>query len=176
MAAAPGKPVKPHPVLTALLLLIVVGVLSLFPIALHANAMEMLDGYRASHGEAGSPGTATVESAVQAKGGQVCRGVFAPDDDDDDGGGAAATEVRIEVDGACEEGQEVEVRFMEGRSSMFTGYGEPRAWAAGAGDWAVYIPLVILFGLLSLPLVLLAFMIVVGLVKLVFLPREAPKA
>jgi hypothetical protein len=170
MAAAQRKPVKPHPAVTALILLLVCGVLSLFPIALYANAVEMLDGYRASHGEAGAPGTATVESAVHGKGGQVCRGVFTPDD------GAAAAEVRIEVDGDCEEGQEVEARFMEGRSSMFTGYGEPRAWAAGADDWAGYLPLVILFGLLSLPLVLLAVMIVVKLAKLVFLPREAPKA
>ncbi|GAA2130347.1 hypothetical protein [Glycomyces algeriensis] len=169
MAAVRGKPVKPHPAVTALLLLLVVGVLSLFPIALYANAMEMADGYRASHGQAGTPGNAMIDSAVDGKGGQVCRGVFTPD-------GGAAVEVRIEVDGECEEGQEVEARLMEGRSSMFTGYGEPRAWAAGADDWAGYLPLVVLFGLLSLPLVLLAVAVVVKLAKLVFLPREAPKA
>jgi hypothetical protein len=169
-AAARGKPVKPHPAVTALLLLLVVGVLSLFPIALYANAVEMADGYRASHGQAGTPGTATVDSAVDGRGGQVCRGLFTPDD------GGAAVELRIEVDGRCEEGQEVEARLMEGRSSMFTGYGETRAWAAGADDWAGYLPLVILFGLLSLPLVLLAVMVVAKLARLVFLPREAPKA
>lgn len=167
-ATEQGEPVKPHPVVTALLLLLLTGVLSLFPIALHANAMEMIDGYRASHGEAGVPGTATVDSAVDAKGGQVCRGTFTPED-------GAATEVRIEVDGRCDEGQEVEARLMEGRASMFTGYGEPRAWAAGADDWAAYVPLVILFGLLSLPLVLLVVMVLVKLAQVVFLPREAPK-
>lgn len=167
---ARGGPVKPHPAVTALLLLLVCGVLSLFPIALHTNAIAMIDGYRASHGQAGTPGTATVGSAVDGRDGQVCRGVFAPDD------GGAAAEVRIEVDGRCEEGQVVDARLMEGRSSMFTGYGEPRAWAAGADDWGGYLPLVILFALLSLPLVLLAAMILVRLAKLVFLPREAPKA
>lgn len=169
-AAEQGKGVKkPHPAVTAVLLLVVVGVLSLFPIALYANAMAMIDGYRGSHGQAGTPGTATVESAVDGRGGQVCRGTFVRDD------GPATAEIRIEVPGRCEEGQEAEAHLMDGRPSMFTGYGEPRAWAAGANDWAGYIPLVVLFGLLSLPLVILVYMILAKLAKLVFLPPDAPK-
>lgn len=160
---------QPHPVFTAVLLLVVVGVLSLFPIALYANAMAMIDGYRGSHGQAGTPGTATVESAVDGRGGQVCKGTFVRED------GPATAEVRIEVPGRCEEGQEAEARLMGGRPSMFTGYGEPRAWAAGANDWAGYIPLVVLFGVLSLPLVVLVYMVLAKLAKLVFLPPDAPK-
>lgn len=174
--------VRPHPVVTGVLLLVVVGVLSLFPIALYANVMAMSDGYRASHGEAGTPGTATVESVVDGRGGQVCRGTFAGDDSGSgsaggggDDGGTVAVDVRIEVPGGCEVGQVVEVRLMEGRDSIFTGYGEPRAWAEGSNDWAGYIGLVVLFGLLSLPLVLLVVMIVTRLFKLMFLPRDAPK-
>jgi hypothetical protein len=162
-------PIKPHPAVTAMLLLLVVGVLSLFPIALYANAMAMIDGYRASHGQAGAPGTATVESAADGRGGQVCSGTFARAD------GPATAEVRIEVPGRCEEGQETEARLMDGRTSMFTGYGEPRAWAAGANDWAGYIPLVVLFGVLSLPLLVLVYMVLAKLAKLVFLPPAAPK-
>jgi hypothetical protein len=64
---------------------------------------------------------------------------------------------------------------MEARPSMFIGYDEPRAWAAGAGDWGVYIPLVVLFGLLSLPLVLVLYMVLAKLVKAAFLPPDAPK-
>lgn len=166
--AARGKAVKPHPAVTAVLLLLVGGVLALFPIALYANAVAMIDGYRAAHGQAGTPGTATVESAVDARGGQVCSGTFVPDD------GPARAEVRIEVPGSCEEGQQTEAHLMEGRSSMFIGYGEPKAWAPGASDWAGYLPLVILFGLLSLPIVLLIAMILAKLAKRLLTP-DAPK-
>jgi RsiW-degrading membrane proteinase PrsW (M82 family) len=169
MGAAASKGVKPHPLLTVVLLLLVGGILSLFPIALYANAMAMIDGYRASHGQAGTPGTAIVENAVDAKGGQVCKGTIVSD------GVQVASAVRIHVPGDCEVGQETEVRLMDGRSSMFTGYDEPQAWAEGANDWAVFVPLVILFGVLSLPLVVLAYMILAKLCKLVFLPKDAPK-
>jgi hypothetical protein len=150
---------KPHPAVTAALLLVVGLVLALFPVALYANAMAMIDGYRASHGQAGESGTATVESAVDTRGVQVCTGTFAPAD------GGPEVEVRIEVAGRCEVGQEAEVRLMEGRASPFIGYDQARAWAAESIDWAVYIPLVVLFGLLSLPFALLIAMLVTRLVK-----------
>jgi hypothetical protein len=170
MPAARGEAVKrPHPAVTAAILLVLGAVLSLFPIALYANVMAMADGYRAAHGEAGMPGTATVESVVEGRGGQVCRGMVALDD------GTVAADVQIDVPGGCEEGQVAEVRLMEGRSSMFIGYDEPRAWAAGSLDWAVYVPLVVLFGLLSLLPALLVVVILAELAKLVFLPREAPE-
>ncbi|MEU5873573.1 hypothetical protein AB0A73_18700 [Glycomyces sp. NPDC047369] len=150
---------RPHPALVAVLLAAAVLMLAAFPLALYANTMALIDGYRASHGDAGTPGTATVASAVDTKDEQVCRGTFTPAD------GGPATDARIEVDGRCEVGQQVEARLMPGRSAIFTGYSEPRAWAAGAGDWAVFIPLVVLFGLLSLPLLLLVWMIVAKLTK-----------
>lgn len=167
-AAGQGKAVRQHPAVIAVLLLLVGGVLALFPIALYANAGAMIDGYRAAHGRTGTPGTATVVSAVDAKGGQVCTGTFAPDD------GPATAEVRIEVSGDCEVGQETRAHLVEGRSSLFIGYGEPRAWAPGAGDWAGYLPLVILFGLLSLPILLFIAMILTKLAKRLF-ALDAPK-
>ena len=160
---------KPHPAVTAVLLLVVGLVLALFPVALYANAMAVIDGYRASHGQAGSPGTATVASAADSRGGQVCTGTFTPD------GGGPEVEVRIEVAGRCEVGQEAEVRLMEGRASPFTGYDQARAWAAGSSDWAVYVPLVLLFGLLSLPLVLMIALLVTKLVKVVLRTDRAER-
>jgi hypothetical protein len=150
---------KPHPALVAVLVSVVMLILSAFPLALYANAMAMIDGYRASHGQAGVPGTAVVESAVDARSDQVCRGPFTPAD------GGPAVEVRIEVEGRCEVGQVVEAHLMEGRPSPFIGYDEPRAWEAGAGDWGGYVPLVVLFGLTSLPMVLIVAMIVTHLAK-----------
>jgi hypothetical protein len=170
MAAARGDALKrPHPAVTAAILLVLGGILSLFPLALYANVMALTDGYRASHGDAGTPGTATVESVTDGRGGRVCRGTVAGDE------GVLAVDVRIEVPGGCVAGQVAEVRLMEGRSSMFTGYDEPRAWAAGSDDWGAYIPLIILFGLLSLLPAFLLIAILTRLAKLVFLPREAPE-
>jgi hypothetical protein len=169
-AAEHGKGVeKRHPAFVAGLLLVTVGVLSLFPIILHANAMAMIDGYRASHGQAGTAGTVTVESALDTKGRQRCEGTFVSDD------GPDATGILIELPGRCEEGQEIEVRLMDGRPSMFRHLEEPRAWAAGSKDWFEFLPLVLISGVLSLPLVILAYMIIAKLAKLVFLPRDAPK-
>ncbi|WP_335986946.1 hypothetical protein [Glycomyces sp. MUSA5-2] len=159
---------RPHPAIVALLLAVSVLMLAMFPLALYANTMALIDGYKASHGTAGTPGTATVESAVDTSDEQVCRGTFTPGD------GGPATDARIEVEGRCEEGQRVEARFMPGRSTLFTGYSEPRAWAAGAGDWGAFIPLVVLFGLLSLPLVLLVWMIVAKLTKRLLNGPAAP--
>jgi hypothetical protein len=102
-----------------------------------------------------------VESAVESRGGQVCRGTFVPDE------GAPVADVRIEVSARCEEGQETATRLMEGRPSPFTGYDEPRAWAAGANDWGTFVPLVVLFGLLSLPAALVVVMLLAKLCKLV---------
>ncbi|GAA2304940.1 hypothetical protein GCM10009853_072490 [Glycomyces scopariae] len=144
---------KPHPVLVVVLLAVVAAVLLAFPVALYANTTALVDGYRASHGQAGVPGTAVVESVSNARGGQVCTGLFTPDD------GGTPVEARIEVVGGCEPGQEVQARLMEGRPSPFIGYDDPRAWEPGAGDWATFIPLVVLFGLLSLPLLILLTMI-----------------
>lgn len=170
MAAARGEtPKRPHPALTAVILLVLGGILSLFPLALYANVTALTDGYRASHGEAGTPGTATVVSVTDGRGGQVCRGTVTGDD------GTATADVIIEVPGGCEEGQTADVRLMEGRASMFTGYDESRAWAAGSDDWAVYVPLIVLFGLLSLLPAFLLVAVLTRLAKLVFLPREAPK-
>jgi hypothetical protein len=170
MAAARGEtPKRPHPVVTAVILLVLGGILSLFPLALYANVMALTDGYRASRGEAGTPGTATVASVTDGRGGQVCRGTVAGDD------GTLAANVVIEVPGGCEEGQVAEVRLMEGRNSLFTGYDEPRAWAAGSDDWGVYVPLVILFGLLSLLPAFLLIAILTRLAKLVLFPPEAPE-
>jgi len=165
-AAAAGK--RLHPALTAVLLTVVILFLAAFPLALYANTMALIDGYRASHGEAGTLGTATVATATDTKDEQICRGAFVPE------GGGPAVDARIEVDGRCEIGQQVEARLMPGRPSLFTGYDEPRAWAPGAGDWAVFIPLVVLFGLLSLPLVLLLWMIVANLTKRLLNGPAAP--
>jgi hypothetical protein len=156
---AAAREQKPHPVVTAVLLVVVGVMLMAFPVALYANAMAMIDGYRASHGQAGIAGTAIVETARDAKSEQVCRGTFTPAD------GGPAVEVRIEVEGRCEVGQDVEAHLMPGRNSPFIGYDEPRAWGAGASDWGVYVPLVVLFGLLSLPLVLVVVMVLTSLAK-----------
>ncbi|RRS00415.1 hypothetical protein [Glycomyces terrestris] len=163
------KAKQQHPLLAAVLLAIVVLIFLAFPIALYANVMAMVDGYRAAHGQAGTPGTATVLSEYDGRGEQVCTGVFTPDD------GGPAVETRIEAAGRCEVGQEVEAHLMPGRPSIFIGYDIPRAWAAGSADWAQYLPLVILFGLLTLPLVLLVAMIVTKLVKLLLHGRAAPQ-
>jgi hypothetical protein len=152
MAAANDQK-RPHPAFTAVLLTVVGAILLAFPVALYANAAAMIDGYRASHGQAGVPGTAVVESEYDGRGEQVCTGVFTPAD------GGPGVETRIEVSGDCEVGQQVDARLMDGRPSPFIGYDDPRAWAAGSGDWAMYLPLVILFGLLSLPILLLLAMI-----------------
>ncbi|SDC95291.1 hypothetical protein [Glycomyces harbinensis] len=150
---------KPHPAVAAVLVAVVLAILLAFPVALYANAMALADGYRASRGEAGTPGTVTVVGEYDAKREQVCTGAFVPD------GGGPEVEVRVEVPGRCAVGQVVEAHLMEGRASVFIGYDEPRAWAAGSNDWTQYIVLVVLFGLLSLPAALVAVMAVKALVK-----------
>jgi hypothetical protein len=150
---------RPHPAVTAALLTIVGAILLAFPVALYANVVAMIDGYRASHGQAGVPGTAVVESEYNGRGDQVCTGTFTPAD------GGPAVETRIEVSGDCLIGRQVDARLMEGRPSPFIGYDDPRAWEAGSGDWAMYLPLVILFGLLSLPILLLLAMIAKRLLR-----------
>lgn len=150
---------KPHPVVAAVLGTVVLAILLAFPVALYSNAMALADGYRASRGDAGVPGTVTVASAVDAKREQICTGAFVPDD------GGPQVEVRVEVPGRCEVGQVVEANLMEGRASIFIGYDEPRAWASGANDWTQYVFLVVLFGLLSLPMVLVVVMLFNALVK-----------
>jgi hypothetical protein len=153
------EPQRPHPVVTAVLLTVVGLILLAFPVALYANAVAMIDGYRASHGQAGTPGTAVIESEYDNRGEQVCTGVFTPDD------GGPAVETRIEVQGRCEVGRQVDARLMEGRPSPFIGYDDPRAWAPGANDWLTYLPLVLLFGLLSLPIALFIAMLATRLAK-----------
>jgi hypothetical protein len=157
MGAAAGEK-KTHLAVVAVLFAVVGVILMAFPVALYANAMALVDGFRASHGQAGVAGTAVVES-VSARSAQACRGTFTPAD------GGSPVEVRIEVEGRCEVGQEVQARLMEGRPSIFTGYDQPRAWEPGSGDWGVYVPLVVLFGLLSLPLLLLVVMVLTTLAK-----------
>jgi hypothetical protein len=45
MAAARGEtPKRPHPALTAVILLVLGGILSLFPLALYANVTALTDG------------------------------------------------------------------------------------------------------------------------------------
>lgn len=160
---------RPHPAVTAALLTFVGLILLAFPVALYANAAAMIDGYRASHGQAGVPGTATVESEYDNRGEQVCTGVFTPAD------GGPAVETRIEVAGRCEVGQQVEARLMEGRPSPFIGYDAPRAWASGSNDWATYLPLVILFGLLSLPMALILAMLATNLTKRLLHGKPTPE-
>ncbi|GAA1666404.1 hypothetical protein GCM10009830_10080 [Glycomyces endophyticus] len=160
---------RPHPAVTAVLLTVVGAILLAFPLALHANVTALVDGYRAAHGQAGVPGTALVETAYNGRGERVCTGTFTPDD------GGPAVETRIEVVGACETGQQVEARLMPGRPSPFIGYDDPRAWETGSRDWAMYVPLVILFALLSLPLVLLIAMIATRLTKRLLHGPDAPK-
>ncbi|MQM26042.1 hypothetical protein [Glycomyces albidus] len=160
---------RPHPAVTAVLLTVVGLILLAFPVALYANAAAMIDGYRAANGQAGIPGTATVESEYDNRGEQVCTGVFTPAD------GGPAVETRIEVSGRCEVGEQVEARLMEGRQSPFIGYDRPRAWAAGSNDWAIYLPLVILFGLLSLPIALFLAMLAAKLGKRLLHGRSTPE-
>jgi hypothetical protein len=155
---AAARDQKPHLAVAEVLLAVVGLILMAFPAALYANAMAMIDGYRASHGQAGVAGTAVVES-VSARSSQTCHGTFTPAD------GGSPVEVRIEVQGRCEVGQEVQARLMAGRPSIFTGYDQPRAWEPGSNDWGVYVPLVVLFGLLSLPLVLAVVMAITALAK-----------
>ncbi|MEV3934389.1 hypothetical protein AB0K52_00195 [Glycomyces sp. NPDC049804] len=166
MSAAPvGK--QQHPALAAVLVTVVAIIFLAFPIALWANATELINGYRASHGEAGVPGTATVETMAHSKSGPVCIARFTPAD------GGPAVELRIETPGSCELGQQFEARFMEGHPSPFSHYGEPRLWASGSNDWMGYIPLVILFGLFSLPLLLLLAMLATKLATLALRGRRA---
>lgn len=169
MSAAPaGK--QQHPVLAAVLATVVALILLAFPIALWANATEMINGYRASHGQSGVPGTATVETAVDTRHGPVCTGTFTPAD------GGPTVETRIETPDGCATGQQFTVRLIEGHPSPFTGYGEPRAWAPEAGEWMTYLPLVILFGLLSLPILLLIAMLATKLAILALRGRRTPEA
>ncbi|MCC3761947.1 hypothetical protein K3N28_02535 [Glycomyces sp. TRM65418] len=159
---------RPHPAVMAALFAALGLVLALFAVALHANAMALIDGYRATNGQAGVPGTVTVERAVDVKQGRACTGTFVPDD------GGPAVEVRIELPGRCEVGQEAEAHLIEGRTSLFRGYDEPRAWAAGAKTWAAYIPPVILFGLLNLPALLVVVILLNTLLKRLLRPSEGP--
>lgn len=93
--------------------------MGMFGFALHADVIALVDGCRAAEGIAGTPGDAVVNAVEQQRDGQVCLGDFTPED------GGAAVEARIKVPGDE----------------------RPRAWAAGARDWGLFVPFVIIFAI-----------------------------
>lgn len=128
---------------------IVAGVIALaccalLPVALYSNVVALVDGYRAAHDQAGTPGTVTiVQRASGNRGSEVCRGDFTPAD------GGPSVSVVVELPGRCVVGERLPARLTAARSSIFTGYDEPRAWVAGSSDWVAYLLLTVLFGMLT---------------------------
>lgn len=144
-AAAARRPPRawPYHLVFAVIALIGLSFCALFPYALYANAVAMVDGYRASHGSAGTPGTVTLVARSGVKSRTVCRGDFVP------AAGSPTMRVRVELPGTCETGQRHPARLTAPPASLFTGYDEPRAWVAGSDDWREYILLVVLFSVLT---------------------------
>ncbi|RRR99461.1 hypothetical protein [Glycomyces terrestris] len=106
--------------------------------------------FRAAADGSGTHGTAVVERAhVSGGGDEVCTGAFTPD------GGGPATEVDIEVDGPCTEGERLDAFLVE-PAALYAGWGRPTAWTAGTGTGEHLAPVIVVFVFLVLPVLLAA--------------------
>jgi hypothetical protein len=130
------------------LILIVLFFLIMFPYALYTNVVSLIDGFTASREWSGEPGTVTIlrEKRIGSSRGssKICLGEFMPDN------GGPIKEVVVNSPGPCEKGEKLLARFVEGQTTILSGFDQDTAWVAGSNDWIGFILMTVLFGVLTL--------------------------
>jgi hypothetical protein len=133
-----------HMLVCALAAAVITGVLYL-------TAASTVAAYRAVHGEAGEPGTVTVEGYVSgsASGSSHCEGTFAPDD------GGPEVRVFVEIGWQCTEGHTEDARLAESVVPILGKYSMPTAWGEDSKEWIARTVVLVIISLFAAPLALL---------------------
>jgi hypothetical protein len=126
----------------ALLAAFIAGVLYLAA----ASTMEV---YRAAHGDAGVPGTVTIEGLVNGNhGDRHCEGVFVPD------GGGPEERAFVKIGGPCTEGETVEARLTQSVVPIVGKYWTPTAWGEDSKEWIARVIVLVIVAIVAVPLAL----------------------
>jgi hypothetical protein len=135
----------------ALFAAVIVGVLYL-------SAMATIGAYRAVHGEAGVPGTVTVEGFVGGNhGGSRCEGMFAPDD------GGLEERVMVEIGKSCTAGERVDARLMKSGVPIIGAHLMSTAWAEDSHAWIARAVLLVVVAIVAVPYALVFGLSAIGM-------------
>lgn len=130
------------------IILIVLFFVVMFPYALYTNTVLLIDGFTASREWSGELGTVTMLREERVSSSQssrkICLGEFMPKN------GGSISEVVVNSPKPCEKNEKLPARFVKGQTTILSGFDRDTAWVAGSNDWIAFIPITVLFGILTL--------------------------